>query len=123
MEYIMHALSSPAALPAAVDFDERLGQQFFFWADHPALHRWMETLYLDKGGKQRAFDNAAVALTEADLLRLESEIRAGKLPQIEGFYYDSQPEDRELQDLAFITFARREIALGRGVFYTGVRCR
>jgi len=123
MEYLMHAMSSPAALPSVVDFDERLGQQFFFWADHPALHDWMHSLYLEKGGKQRNFDNATVALTEADLLRLETHIRAGKVSQVAGVFFDSQPHDRELQDLAFVTFARREIARGQSVFYAGARCR
>lgn len=123
MEYVMHAMSSPSVLPSAVDFDERLGQQFFFWADHPALHDWMHSLYLEKGGKKRQFDNATVALTEADLLRLDTQIRAGKVPQVAGFFFDSRPDDREMQDLAFVTFARREIARGQSVFYTGARCR
>lgn len=98
--------------------DDTESSEFFYWRKHPNLHGWMEALYRKKGGHLE-FNCQPVVLTEKDLDRLEEAIKAGELPDTNGFFFGESEgdEDEVNQDLEFIKEARSRIKDGMTVWY------
>jgi len=78
----------------------------------------MEALYYAKGGVADSFNCVPVMLTEADLDRLEADIKAGNLPETAGFFFGQTCGDEQDDDLAFIAKARVAIRDGLAVYYS-----
>ena len=113
----MYAMTTPEALPGMVDFEVKDASELHYWRKHPNLHGWMETLYYEKGGSSDTFNCVAVTLTAADLDRLEADVKAGKLPHTQGFFFGASDGTESDDDLAFIAKAREALAAGLSVFY------
>jgi len=114
----MYALTTPHALPAAVDFDGPAeNQQLHYWRKHPDLHGWFRALYESKGGANPDFNLAPVALDRGDLDALETAVKTGGLPRTEGFFFGESYGSERAGDLAFIGKAREAIAAGLAVYY------
>ena len=113
----MYASITTEKLESEVDFKPEQASELHYWRKHPDLHGWMEQLYYQKGGTSDCFNCVTVALTLADIERLEKAIRSYELPETSGFFFgQSCPEDLE-DDLKFIDKARKAIAKGQTVFY------
>ena len=72
-------------------------------------------------GMDGEFNCQVVQLTKDNLDNLENDIKEGRLPQTEGFFFGadtSQDEDRKADDLEFIEGARKAIDEGYEVQYT-----
>lgn len=117
----MYAFRTKGMIKEEVDFelpDDESQDELHYWRKHPNLHGWMERLYRKKGGKEPVFNCVNVKLTEADLDRLEVDVKSEELPETSGFFFGkSQPEDRK-DDLEFISKAREAIKEGDDVYYT-----
>lgn len=114
----MYAYTTRAALACPTEFNRPDdAEQLHTWRKHPDLHGWMEALYNDKGGRAE-FNCVPVALTIADLDRLEADIRAHRLPDTDGFFFGESDGTEERGDLAFIAKARDAIAAELSVYYT-----
>ena len=94
-----------------------------YWRKHPNLHGWMEQLWVSKGRPRQSvgwpiFNGIELELTWDDLDNLERAIRAGQLPDTEGFFF-GKPSDNHYyeQDLEFVNNAKAEVFLGLKVFY------
>ena len=94
-----------------------------YWRKHPNLHGWMEQLWVSKGRPRQSvgwpiFNGIELELTWDDLDSLERAIRAGQLPDTEGFFF-GKPSDNHYyeQDLEFVNNAKAEVFLGLKVFY------
>ncbi len=94
-----------------------------YWRKHPRLHGWMEKLWISKGRPRESvgwpiFNGIELELTWDDLDKLEKDIRQGKLPDTEGFFFGN-PSDNYYyeQDLEFVNNAKAEVFLGLKVFY------
>ena len=97
---------------------EYVYDEFWYWRKHPNLHGWFQELYLERGGVDD-FNCVWIELREQDLDRLEKDIKEGKLPFTQGFFFGKSNED-ELQkenDLKFVEEARRQIEDGFVVYY------
>ena len=116
----MYAMTTSETVNEVVDFDAEVSwaNQVHYWRKHPNLHGWMESLYRKKGGKAESFNTVNVMLDEADLDRLEADIRAGTLPKTEGFFFGISDGTETEDDLAFIKRARDVMRNGQQVFYT-----
>lgn len=115
----MYAYTTRAALDRPTDFDEPDdAQQLHYWRKHPDLNGWMEELYFAKGGRADSFNCVAVALTVSDLDALEADVRAERLPDMDGFFVGDSDGTEMEDDLAFIARGRAAIAAGLGVYYT-----
>jgi hypothetical protein len=90
--------------------DAFLGSEIFYWRKHHGLHKWMETLYRERGGVKESFNCVPIRLYSEDLDRLQE--TADELLQDE-FTDEFQLE----RDQEFIAKARSEIADGRAVYY------
>ena len=112
----MYAFTQKAKPQAPVDFEPETPTELHYWRKHPNLHGWMEALYFEKGGAQE-FNCVPVELTADDLNRLETDIRAGNLPQTSGFFFGSSDGTEIADDLAFVAKARAAIAQGNTVYY------
>lgn len=115
----MYAYRTKQPSQRLTDFEQpEDAQRIFYWRKHPNLHGWMEQRYFAKGGDADAFNCVPVVLTPEDLDRLEIDVQRGELPYTVGFFFgESQPEE-QLEDLAFIAAARREIDAGFTVYYS-----
>jgi hypothetical protein len=113
----MYAMTTAKAPDSAVDFKPDDPQELHYWRKHPNLHGWMEDLYYEKGGTADCFNCVCLALNEADLDRLEIEIKAGSLPETSGFFFGASDGSECEDDLAFIAKARAAIKGGRTVIY------
>lgn len=103
-------------------------REIAYWRKHPNLQGWMEQLWLrrlDAQGKTpqegplgSGFNGVELELTWADLDVLEQDIREGRLPPTQGFFFGEGSDDhyRE-QDLKFVQQARAELFTGLRVFY------
>jgi hypothetical protein len=89
-----------------------------YWRKHPDLHGWMERLYRTKGGRAEFFNCVNLLLNEADLDALESDRRAGNLPQTFGFFFGESDGSELDDDLQFITEARSALATNLSVVYS-----
>jgi hypothetical protein len=83
----------------------------------------MEKLWIEKGRPRESvgwpiFNGIELELTWDDLDRLEKDIRQGRLPNTEGFFFGN-PSDYHYyeQDLEFVNNAKAEVFLGLKVFY------
>ena len=113
----MYAMTTMEAVPGMVDFEVRGASEMYYWRKHPNLHGWMEALYYEKGGSSDKFNCVTVALIASDLDRLEADLKAGKLPYTEGFFFGASDGTETDDDLAFIVKAREALAAGMTVFY------
>ena len=115
----MFAYTTSEAPMHPVDFPTpQAAIELYYWRKHPDLHGWMEQLYRDKGGAADTFNCVTVALDPADLDRLEADIRAGRLPCTEGFFFGASDGTEAEGDLAFVRNAREALCAGLTVFYT-----
>ena len=112
----MFAYKTKDGLVQAVDFKVENCHEIHYWRKHPNLHGWMEELYYRKGGAAR-FNCVPVTLDAAELDELEQVLRAGKLPETEGFFFGASTGEELEDDLTFIEKARQAIAEGYTVFY------
>jgi hypothetical protein len=97
-----------------------VNKEFFYWRKHPDLHRWMQGLYLKKGGEEFDFNCTNLRLTEEDLVGLEVTLKVDNLPQNEGGFFfgqSSRDKDEYENDLEFIRMAREYLAQGYAVYY------
>lgn len=114
----MYAYATAEKPASAVDFAEPQSlEELHYWRKHPALHGWMEALYVEKGGDDSDFNLSRVRLDSADLDRLEAAITTKKLPDRRGFFFGESDGSENEDDLSFIAKARQAIALGNVVFY------
>jgi hypothetical protein len=114
----MRALTATEQPAAEVDFEPGKHTVLHTWWKHPNLHGWMENLYYEKGGNAESFNCVYVALTPSDLDRLEADVREGRLPHTEGFFFGRSDGSERDDDLAFIAKARDAIQSGLTVYYT-----
>ena len=96
-------------------------REIAYWRKHPNLHGWMEQLWKSRNGgngDSATFNGIELELTWDDLDNLERAIRAGQLPDTEGFFF-GKPSDNHYyeQDLEFVNNAKAEVFLGLKVFY------
>lgn len=94
-----------------------------YWRKHPNLQGWMEELWLSKQGpvlESEYFNCVEMELTEADLLRLRSDLLNGHVKNLEtrGFFFGNASDDyyRE-QDLKFVEEALALVREGNPVYY------
>ena len=113
----MYAMVTMEAVPGAVDFKVSEANELHYWRKHPNLHGWMEALYYEKGGKEEIFNCVPVVITSDDLEQLEADVKAGRLPHTEGFFFGSSDGGEAEDDLAFIAKARAALAAGQSVYY------
>ncbi len=124
----MFAYRTSVQLSKSVDFNEELNrhseetgerpvQDLHYWRKHPNLHGWMENLYYQKGGEAETFNCAPVELTLDDLFILEADIKYGKLPDTDGFFFGESDGSEVNEDLEFVQAARQAIEEGDRVFY------
>jgi len=113
----MYAYATRETLPGAVDFKVNDASEIHYWRKHPDLHGWMEELYFKKGGSAEQFNCVTLALTSADLDRLERDVKADGLPDTEGFFFGESDGSEVDDDLLFIAKAREAISAGMNVFY------
>ncbi len=92
--------------------------ELHYWRKRPELHGWMETLYREKGGAAPSFNCVSMVLTLSDLGRLEADIKAGSLPDTQGFFFGESDGSEITDDLAFVGKARAAIESGLTVFYS-----
>jgi len=105
--------SSTGAFESPVEKPRELA----YWRKHPNLHGWMRQLWIEKG-HEGDFNGDELELTWADIDRLEQDLRGGRLPHTQGFFFGDAADDyyRD-QDLEFCRKARAELFLGLQVFY------
>ena len=94
--------------------------EIHYWRKHNALEGWMANLWRSRG-MDGEFNCQVVQLTKDNLDNLENDIKEGRLPQTEGFFFGadtSQDEDRKADDLEFIEEESKAIDEGYEVEYT-----
>jgi len=114
----MYAQTMAEKPDSPVDFEPEQYEELHYWRKHPNLHGWMERLYREKGGADASFNCVPVVLTADDLDRLEADIRAGRLPHTDGFFFGESYGSEIDDDLKFIAKARAAIESGLTVYYT-----
>lgn len=89
-----------------------------YWRKFNALHGWMEDLYRERGGAE-SFNCIPLKLTEADLMRLMSDVKANKLEPREGFCFGPQYiDDEDIRSIyTFVGAAQGALATGLDVYY------
>lgn len=103
-------------------------RELAYWRKHPNLHGWMEALWLEKLSAQgikpedsqwgSTFNGVELELTLEDLEALERDVREGRLPSTQGFFFGNNSDDHyRQQDIDFIYQARADILCGLKVFY------
>ena len=98
-------------------------RELAYWRKHPNLHGWMEQLWVSKNRPRESvgwpiFNGIELELTWDDLDKLERDIRQGRLPNTEGFFFGNPSDDHYYkQDLEFVKNAKAEVFLGLKVFY------
>ena len=99
-----------------VIFEDQM--ELAYWRKHPNLQGWMEQLWRDKGNEGE-FNCVDVELTDADLDRLEADIKGNNLPDTGGFFFGSNSDDCYKEgDLDFIHDAREHLSMGYKIVYT-----
>ena len=89
-----------------------------YWRKHPNLQGWMEQLWRDKGNEGE-FNCVDVELIDADLDRLEADIKGNNLPDTGGFFFGSNSDDSYKDgDLDFVHDAREHLSMGYKIVYT-----
>jgi len=97
--------------------DELTDAELHYWRKHYNLHRWMERLFIARGGADKDFNCQCVTLDSADIDRLEAAIVADELPDTRVFFFRQPRFDQKDDDLAFIAKARKALASGKTLFY------
>lgn len=107
-------------------------KEIAYWRKHPNLQGWMERLWLSKSGiplnesdqfiedcrPDTDFNGIELELTLEDLEALERDVRDGRLPVTQGFFFGNNSDDHyRQQDIDFIYQARADILCGLKVFY------
>lgn len=97
-------------------------REIAYWRKHPNLHGWMEQLWIERTQpspeSNTMFNGVEVELTYDDVLRLEEDVKNGRLPSTTGFFFGTPADDYYLQqDLEFIKNAKAELFMGLRVFY------
>ena len=78
----------------------------------------MEQLWRDKGNEGE-FNCVDVELIDADLDRLEADIKGNNLPDTGGFFFGSNSDDSYKDgDLDFVHDAREHLSMGYKIVYT-----
>lgn len=113
----MYAMVTTETPDQPVDFKVNEATELFYWRKHPNLHGWMHALYRAKGGAAGSFNCVPVILEPEDLDALEADIRAGALPDTNGFFFGVSDGSENEGDLEFIAKARAAIGAGQTVFY------
>lgn len=90
------------------------GDEIVYWRKHHSLHRWMENLYIKRGGTAE-FNLIPLFLSKDDLDRLERDIINNRLQYTEGFF--SSIEEAKNYDLKAVKSAKVCLALGYLVYY------
>ena len=94
-------------------------EELHYWRKHPNLQGWMEELYYDKGGESECFNCVNVQLTWEDLEQLEQDIKGGKLPSTQGFFFgDDSDEEYKDETLDWIERSLESIKDGYDVYYS-----
>ncbi len=89
-----------------------------YWRKHPNLQGWMEYLLNSKCGEGE-FNCVDVELTDADLDRLEEDIKGSYLPDTKGFFFGGNSDAwYKKGDLDFIKDAREHLSMGYKIVYT-----
>ena len=114
----MFAYTTSEKLADSVDFDVATLTEIHYWRKHPNLHGWMEKLYRQKGGSAESFNCVDVQLVREDLDTLEADIKAGRLPYTEGFFFGVSDGSELEDDLSFINKARDALSENLSVFYS-----
>ena len=92
-------------------------RELAYWRKHPNLHGWFHREW-ESRGNSGSFNGDELEITWDMLDRLESDVREGRLPATQGFFFgDNSDEHYRDQDLEFIRNARAEIFSGFKVFY------
>ena len=92
-------------------------REIAYWRKHPNLHGWFRDEW-ESQGNSGSFNGDELEITWDMLDRLESDVREGRLPATQGFFFgDNSDEHYRDQDLEFIRNARAEIFSGFKVFY------
>ena len=86
------------------------------WRKHYPLHRWMENLYVNRGGSEE-FNQTDILLTKDNLEDLRVAVLEDAFKTNEDVSLD-YVNFQKPQDLKFIENALDEIERGRIVFYT-----
>jgi len=88
-----------------------------YWRKHPNLHGWFQQEW-ENQGNTGSFNGDELEITWDMLDRLESDVREGRLPATQGFFFgDNADAEYYNDDLEFIRNARAEIFSGFKVFY------
>jgi len=92
-------------------------RELAYWRKHPNLHGWFQQEW-ENQGNTGSFNGDELEITWDMLDRLESDVREGRLPPTQGFFFgDNADAEYYNDDLEFIRNARAEIFSGFKVFY------
>ncbi len=120
LDMYAYAQDNPCQPDVDVQPEDPTKEEFAYWRKFNALHRWMENLYVSRGGT-KTFNCIDLPLSKEDLKHLERDCIAGTITPTAGFFFGSQ-EPLETEDYeaitTFITQANEIIEAGRHVFYS-----
>lgn len=95
---------------------KRLFKEIAYWRKHHDLHKWMENLFVAKGGTG---EFNFLVLSIEDLDKLEKDVRGDNLPAYRGIVADDENSKRyKDDDLKFIETARQYVRKGYEVKYS-----
>jgi hypothetical protein len=81
------------------DYPSSVLEEFFYWRKHPAIHVWMEKLYIERGGSQ-TFNGEYVYLDEETLKKLKKDIVKKKLEyDATGFFFGKSSDPRSQEGI------------------------
>jgi hypothetical protein len=95
---------------------DELCEEFFYWRKHADLQGWMQSLYYEKGGDEKEFNQVDLDLTMDDINRLERDYQ--NLNHHTGFFYGASDHYDTDQTTRFIAKAKAALSQGRELFYT-----
>lgn len=106
-------------VPVGQEISDDNTREIAYWRKFNALHGWMEDLYLERGGDAESFNCIPLKLTEADLMRLMSDVKDNKLEPREGFFFGPQEIDEAgIRSIyTFVGAAQHALATGLDVYY------
>ena len=102
-----------------------LVKEFYTFARNERIHRWMEVLYNQKGGKgdndDGLFNWVPVQLVENDIERLYKDISENnmELPMYSSRPVKEYTEEMKVNDLGFVFAARSKLKWDLNIFYYG----
>lgn len=116
----MYAYSVPAE--AVIDdfsFADGEKTEIAYWRKHNALHGWMESQFIAKGGEGE-FNCQPIRLTEDMLKELRTQIKGKSLECTSGFFFGGNYEYDDWfaqRDLQFVLEALTIVQSGGAVYY------